>query len=91
MTFCKYSFPSQTIWENHKNLAENCAVVEIGDVSQDGYYAVDILWYGDIPASINEYEVFPDPVGVHTFSGQEQLYKERFCQFNPGSPYCEVI
>lgn len=83
----------------------NCSVVEIGYIciqwGEDGQgkntclqynpmYAVDILWYGDIPEDFNQYEVFPNPEGVHTFAGLEYLYTERFCQFNPDSPYCNV-
>lgn len=57
---------------------------------QSPMYAVDILWYGDIPEDFNQYEVFPNPEGIHTFAGLEYLYTERFCQFNPDSPYCNV-
>lgn len=77
-----------------------CAIVEIGSIctltDEEGkcvqysdFYAVDIMWYSDIPESFNEYEVFPSPLGVHTFLGCDNLYKERFCQFNPESPYCK--
>lgn len=76
-----------------------CAIVEIGQICNqtdeegnciqlsDGY-AVDIMWFVEIPETFNQYEVFPNPVGVHTFSGEDNLYKERFCEFNPESPYC---
>lgn len=57
---------------------------------QSPMYAVDILWYGEIPEDFNQYEVFPNPDGVHTFAGLDYLYTERFCQFNPDSPYCNV-
>jgi group I intron endonuclease len=30
----------------------------------------------------------PNPIGVHTFSGCDEMYTERFCDFNPLSPYC---
>lgn len=77
----------------------NCAIVEIGQIcnqtDEEGNciqlsngFAVDIMWYGEIPESFNQYEVFPNPVGVHTFSGCDELYKERFCEFNPQSPHC---
>jgi group I intron endonuclease len=39
----------------------------------------------------NKYKLtfeIPNPIGVHTFSGCEQMYLERFCDFNPESPYC---
>jgi hypothetical protein len=79
----------------------NCAIVEIGNIclahDEEGnctdlspLYAVDILWYGEPLESFATKEVFPNPVGVHTFSGDDSLYLERFCQFNPDSPYCIV-
>lgn len=84
---------------------KDCMVVEIGHictkygpdemgrnvcVEADPMYAVDILWYSDIPEDFNQYEVFPNPLGVHTFDSLDYLYTERFCQFNPDSPYCNV-
>lgn len=93
MTFCKYEFPDQQIWDNHKKQITdsegnpiNCAIVEIGELNLG--YAVDIMWFGEITESFNEYEVFPNPVGIHTFSGCDNMYKERFCEFNPESPHC---
>lgn len=93
MTFCKYEFPDKQIWDNHKKQITDiegnpieCAIVEIGEL--DLGYAVDIMWFSEITESFNEYEVFPNPVGVHTFSGCDNMYKERFCEFNPESPHC---
>ena len=54
-------------------------------------YAVDILWTGEPLESFSTKEVFPNPVGVHTFSGDDSLYLDRFCSFNPESPYCETL
>lgn len=51
-------------------------------------YHVDIQWYGEIPQEFNTYEVFPDPIGNHTFFGNDSYYLARFCQFNPESPFC---
>ena len=79
----------------------DCAVHEIGNIcletdeegnciNLDPNYAVDIMWFKDIPQAFNEYEVFPSPTGVHTFAGCEDLYKQRFCEFNPESPYCKI-
>ena len=81
--------------------AVNCAIVEIGNIclatDSEGkctdlspLYAVDILWNGEPLDSFATKEVFPNPVGVHTFSGDDNLYLERFCDFNPESPYCNV-
>jgi hypothetical protein len=80
---------------------QNCAVHEIGQIcfatDDEGnctdispFYAVDILWNDEPLESFATKEVFPNPIGVHTFSGCEQMYTERFCEFNPLSPYCEI-
>jgi hypothetical protein len=80
---------------------QNCAVHEIGQIclatDNEGnctdlspLYAVDILWNGEPLESFSTKEVFPNPVGVHTFSGCESLYFARFCEFNPSSPFCNI-
>ena len=95
MTFCKYEFLSQKDWATYKSQitqdgeAINCAIVEIGQLESG--FAVDILWNGEPLDLFATKEVFPNPVGVHTFSGADSLYTERFCQFNPESPYCEAL
>jgi hypothetical protein len=79
--------------------AIDCAIVEIGNIclatDTEGnctdlspLYAVDILWNAEPLESFSTKEVFPNPVGVHTFSGDDSLYTERFCSFYPDSPYC---
>jgi len=89
----------QTTWVN-------CAVVEIGFIVitpavMDGMevvtpavlsdkWAVDILFYAEPPASFAPFEVFPNPCGVHTFSGDDSLYLKTFCNKYPDSPYCIV-
>jgi hypothetical protein len=78
---------------------QNCAVHEIGQIclatDEEGnctdlspLYAVDILWNDEPLESFSTKEVFPNPVGVHTFSGCDAMYTERFCEFNPLSSYC---
>lgn len=95
MIFAKYEFPLET-WETLKPLIyqneqyTNCAVVELGTIGENPNHAVDIAWYNEIPTEFNQYEVFPNPIGIHTFMGCEQLYQDRFCQFNPDSPFCQV-
>jgi hypothetical protein len=80
---------------------QNCSVHEIGNIclatDEEGkctdlspLYAVDILWNEEPLDSFSTKEVFPNPIGVHTFSGCEQMYTERFCDFNPDSPYCVI-
>ena len=78
----------------------DCAVHEIGNIcletdeegnciNLDPNYAVDIMWFKEIPETFNEYEVFPNPCGVHTFAGCEDLYIERYCEFFP--EYCNPV
>lgn len=82
MIFAKYQFSDIIIWDNLKKSIQSeeayidCAVVEIGEI--EGGYAVDIMWFDNILQAFNEYEVFPDPCGVHTFAGCEDLYKKRY-------------
>ncbi len=82
----------------------DCAVVEIGFIclewgqvddkpvctKQSDKWAVDILFYAEVPKEFEPYEVFPNPCGVHTFSGDDSLYLKTFCNKYPDSPYCIV-
>jgi len=85
---------------------KDCAVVELGfivitpAVLKDmevvtpavlsKKWAVDILFYGEVPAEFEPFAVYPNPCGVHTFSGAESLYLESFCAKFPDSEYCQV-
>ena len=83
---------------------KDCAVVEIGFiclewgteddkpvcVKQSDKWAVDILFYSEPPASFAPFEVFPNPCGVHTFSGDDSLYLKTFCAKFPESEYCKL-
>lgn len=72
---------------------KDCAVVELGNIVTtpatydeesneltaaivSDKYAVDVLFYGTFPELAEE--VTPEPNGVHTFAGCEELYKERY-------------
>lgn len=77
----------------------NCAIVEIGNIclatdaegnctNLSPLYAVDILWSNEPHKDFATKEVFPNPIGVHTFSGCDELYLARFCEFNPLNPIC---
>jgi hypothetical protein len=82
----------------------DCAVVEIGFIclewgqvddkpvctKQSDKWAVDILFYAEVPAEFTPYAVYPNPCGVHTFSGDESLYLKSFCAKFPDSEYCQV-
>jgi hypothetical protein len=83
---------------------KDCAVVEIGFIclewgqvddkpvctKQSDKWAVDILFYAEPPIEFEPYAVYPNPCGVHTFSGDESLYLKTFCAKYPDSPYCIV-
>ncbi len=85
---------------------KDCAVVEIGFIVitpavMDGMevvtpavlsdkWAVDILFYSEPPASFAPFEVFPNPVGIHTFAGDDNLYLQTYCTRYPDSPYCQI-
>jgi hypothetical protein len=92
MTFCKYEFLNQKDWDKYQaqitqdGEAVNCAIVEIGQLENG--FAVDILWNDEPLDSFATKEVFPSPCGIHTFSGCDEMYTERFCDFNPLSTYC---
>ena len=85
---------------------KDCAVVELGFLPitpavYDGMelktpavlsekWAVDILFYTEPPAEFTPFEVFPPPMGIHTFSGDDSLYLKRYCEKFPDSPYCVI-
>jgi hypothetical protein len=85
---------------------KDCAVVELGFLPitpavYDGMelktpavlsdkWAVDILFYTEPPAEFTPFEVWPDPMGIHTFSGDDNLYLVGYCAKFPDSPYCIV-
>jgi hypothetical protein len=82
----------------------DCAVVELGFIclewgqvddkpvctKQSDKWAVDILFYAEVPKEFEPYAVYPNPCGVHTFSGDESLYLKSFCAKFPDSEYCQV-
>jgi hypothetical protein len=51
-------------------------------------WAVDILFYTEPPAEFTPFEVWPPPMGIHTFSGDDSLYLKGYCEKFPDSPYC---
>jgi hypothetical protein len=82
----------------------DCAVVEIGFIclewgqvddkpvctKQSDKWAVDILFYSEPPAEFTPFEVWPDPMGIHTFSGDDSLYLKGYCAKFPESDYCKL-
>lgn len=84
---------------------KDCAVVELGFLPitpavYDGMevitpavlsekWAADILFYAEPPAEFTPFEVWPNPMGIHTFSGDDSLYLAGYCAKFPESPYCK--
>jgi hypothetical protein len=82
----------------------DCAVVEIGFIclewgqvddkpvctKQSDKWAVDILFYSEVPIEFEPFEVYPNPCGVHTFSGDDSLYLKTFCAKYPDSEFCKL-
>ncbi len=52
-------------------------------------YAVDILWNVDL-GTLVQYEVYPNPDGIHIFAGCAELYLKSFCEVNPESSFCQT-
>jgi hypothetical protein len=85
---------------------KDCAVVEIGFIVitpavMDGMevvtpavvsdkWAIDILWYVEPLPDFTPFEVWPNPMGIHTFSGDDNLYLVGYCAKFPDSPYCVI-
>ena len=85
---------------------KDCAVVELGFLPitpavYDGMevvtpavlsdkWAVDILFYAEVPKEFDAFAVYPPPMGIHTFSGDDSLYLKSYCEKFPDSPYCII-
>ena len=85
---------------NETLIPEINAVVEIGNIckafDEEGectdlstMYSVDMLLNEDVE-SLEDYEVWPDPIGVHTFAGDDSLYLKAYCIKYPESEYCVI-
>lgn len=88
-----------TLYKDGELIEQIAAIHEIGqicyDYNEEGectdlstHYAVDMLLNEDM-MSLNQYEVYPNPDGVHIFAGCAELYLKTFCEVNPGSDYCK--
>lgn len=85
---------------NETLIPEINAVVEIGNIckafDEEGectdlstMYSVDMLLNDEVE-SLEDYEVWPDPIGVHTFAGDDSLYLKAYCIKYPESEYCVI-
>ena len=85
---------------------KDCAVVELGNIViapavikdmevvtpavLSDKWAVDILFYAEVPKEFTPFEVYPEPMGIHTFSGDDSLYLKSYCEKFPDSDYCKL-
>ena len=69
-------------------IGENFKVVTPAVLSEK--WAVDILFYTEPPAEFTPFEVWPPPMGIHTFSGDDSLYLKGYCAKFPDSDYCKL-
>ena len=80
----------------------NCAVHEIGTVciaqdaegvctAYDPRWAVDIIFYQEVPTEFLPFVVWPTPgSAVHWYGGWEGTYAVDFCANNPNDPFCTL-
>ena len=75
-TFRKYAFPNEatfTALPQPQGFAVPLGIIE-------GAYCVDILWDKDEPEHWKQYQVWPPPVGVHTFLGWDDQYGKDYTE-----------
>ena len=89
-----------TLYAEESLIPEINAIVEIGHIcfayDEEGectdispMYAVDMLLNEPVD-SLDAYVVWPNPVGVHAFAGDDSLYLKGYCIANPESEFCVV-
>ena len=76
-TFRKYAFPTQAEFEAFYQLSQpDATCVALGII--DGTYCVDLLWNDQPDADWEQFEVWPEPVGIHTFLGWDETYTKEY-------------
>jgi len=76
-TFRKYHWNTQAEFEAFYQLSQpDATCVELGII--DGTYCVDLLWNDQPAQDWEQFEVWPEPVGVHTFLGWDQQYTKDY-------------
>ena len=72
--FLKYAFPDEatfTALPVPQGFAVPLGIIE-------GTYCVDLLWDDQPDADWEQFEVWPEPVGVHTFLGWDETYTNEY-------------
>ena len=72
--FLKYQIPNKKSDSLKELITDSSAWVSNGELLK-GFEAVDILWESNPLPEFKQYEVYPEPCGVHTFMGCEELYQ----------------
>ena len=76
-TFRKYAFGSKAEFDALFQLSQpNATCVELGEI--DSTYCADFLWNDEPDADWVQYEVWPEPIGVHTFLGWDEQYTKDY-------------
>ena len=69
-TFKKYAFPDEatfTALPVPQGFAVPLGIIE-------GTYCVDLLWDDQPDADWEQFETWPEPIGIHTFLGWDEQY-----------------
>ena len=76
-TFRKYAFPNKTEFDEFDDLTNpDATCVELGEI--DNTYCVDLLWNDQPAPDWEQFEVWPEPVGVHTYLGWDETYTNEY-------------
>ena len=76
-TFRKYAFLTQAEFEAFYQLSQpEATCVELSEI--DNTYCVDLLWDDQPAPDWEQFEVWPEPVGVHTFLGWDETYTKDY-------------
>mgnify|MGYP000533243608 CR=1 FL=1 len=79
-TFRKFAFPDgATADKALKALQPLDFAVPLGEL--DGLVCVDILFQDTCPEPLAAFVVWPEPCGVHSFSGWEEQYTKDYQEF----------
>lgn len=70
MRFLKYQIPNKAV----SKIVINSPHVILGELLT-GFTAIDVLWVDDADETLNNYLVYPQGIGNHTFAGCEELYQ----------------
>lgn len=83
-TFRKFAFPDgATADKLLASLQPLDFAVQVGEI--DKFFCVDILFNDTCPEALAAFVVWPEPCGVHSFSGWEEQYAADHKEFATSS------